>query len=94
MKSELPVYLKERGERGTKTYNLFTTFRRNLPIIRAFKGLSAEDLGTLINMRPKRISDFETGRIPPKMEEVFKLSKALGVSVGDLMDKTIKLTFE
>ncbi len=91
---ELPLYLKQRGERGMKTYNMFTTFRKNLPIIRSYRGLTAEGLGLLIGMRPKRISDFETGRMPPKMEEVFKLSKALEVTVGELMAKTIKITFE
>lgn len=93
MKDE-PKYIQIMGERAGKTFRMFATFRKNFPIIRHYRGLSAVDLALKLNCNPKKISDYETGRTPPKMSDLMDIAQALQVSVSDLMDKKIILEFE
>jgi len=74
----------------------FALFRRNLRLLRAVTGLSAEALGKAMNF-PKhyRINDLEYGRATaPKLDEVKKISDYFKVSIDDLLYKTATIKIE
>lgn len=74
----------------------FELFRRNLRLLRATTGLSAEQLGKDLGM-PKyhRIVDLEYGRATqPKLDEVKIISEYFKVSIDELLYKKAVISFE
>jgi transcriptional regulator with XRE-family HTH domain len=75
----------------------FTIFIKNVRALRVIKGYSSNELSKLAGFKQvKRVADFETYRGKPTLQEVVALSKALGVSVDDLLFKeaTVLVKFE
>lgn len=62
-----------------------TDIGSNLRAIRGQRGLSQEELGFNADVREKTIGDIENGHIlKPQAGTIYRLAKALGVTVHDL----------
>lgn len=59
---------------------------RNLKRIRTEKGISQGDIARAIGMDKGFISNIENGKTNPTLSTIAKLAKAIGVSVGELME--------
>jgi transcriptional regulator with XRE-family HTH domain len=64
---------------------LLKIFGRNLKGQRLKKGLTQEHLGELANVNYKYIGEIERGEKNPSAIILYKLSKALGVSVEEII---------
>ncbi len=60
-------------------------FKRNIKEIREFLGLSQSDIARKTGLQPSAIAHFESGRRKPNMQNLMKLSVALGVTVDRLL---------
>lgn len=60
----------------------------NIRIERARKGLSQEGLAELVDISPKHITKIEKARVTPSIFLVYKIAKALGVTIDTLTDRT------
>lgn len=60
----------------------------NIRIERARKGLSQEGLAELVDISPKHITKIEKARVTPSIFLVYKIAKALGVTIDILTDRT------
>jgi len=74
----------------------FGNFSDNLNYQMVKKGIKAADLAKLTALTPTAISRYKSGRIP-KVEELYRICKVLGVSMEDLLigesaDKEIKVS--
>lgn len=58
----------------------------NLKRIRKEKGISQGDIVRSLGMDRAFISNIENGKTNPTLATIAKLAKALGVSVGELME--------
>ena len=58
--------------------------------LRKKNGLSQEQLGEMIDVTRQTISNWELGETSPNPEQLKRLSKALKVSIDDLLDNDIK----
>jgi transcriptional regulator with XRE-family HTH domain len=61
-------------------------FGRNLASQRKRAGLSQEELAERAGLHRTAISLSETGKRNPRLDTLVKLAKALGISVGVLVD--------
>ena len=69
------------------------TFPEKLQAIRNEKGLSQKKLADLMGISQTAIYSWEKGKMFPKIEQLQKLSIALGVSISDLVDpETLNIT--
>jgi len=59
---------------------------RNLKRIRKEKGISQGDIVRSLGMDRSFISNIENGKTNPTLATIAKLAKAIGVSVGELME--------
>ncbi|MFA5780612.1 MAG: helix-turn-helix transcriptional regulator [Elusimicrobiota bacterium] len=59
---------------------------QNLKRIRTEKGLSQGDIMKTLGMPKSFISNIENGKTNPTLSTITKLAKAMGVSVGDLIN--------
>lgn len=66
----------------------------NIFKLRKKQGISQEQLGELINVTRQTISNWELGETAPNSEQLKLLSKALSVSVDELLDNDIKGVLE
>ena len=62
---------------------------QNILELRKKNGLSQEQLGEKINVTRQTISNWELGETAPNPEQLKLLSKALNISVDDLVDNDI-----
>lgn len=62
----------------------------NIYRLRKLKGLSQEGLAEVVNVTRQTISNWELGETNPNPEQLKLLSKALGVSVDELLNNEIK----
>lgn len=62
-----------------------TNIKQNLKEVREFLGLSQVELARRTGLEPSAISHIETGNREPNLENLTKLSKALGVSTDRLI---------
>lgn len=62
----------------------------NILKLRKEKGLSQEQLGEMVDVTRQTISNWELGETTPNPEQLKLLSKALNVSVDELIDNDIK----
>lgn len=58
--------------------------------LRKKNGLSQEQLGDKVNVTRQTISNWELGETSPNPEQLKLLSKALNISIDDLLDNDIK----
>ena len=58
--------------------------------LRKKNGLSQEELGEMVNVTRQTISNWELGETSPNPEQLKLLSKALKVSIDDLLDNDIQ----
>ena len=56
--------------------------------IRERRGLTQEQLAQAVKMNAARISDYESGRIVPKLEKAVALAAALAVTLDELVGRT------
>lgn len=59
---------------------------KNLKRIRTEKGISQGDIARAIGMDKGFISNIENGKTNPTLSTITKLAKAIGVSIGELME--------
>ena len=59
---------------------------RNLRLLRQKKGLSQEELADEAGLHRTYLSHLETGKRNPGLEIIDRLSRALGVTAGKLLD--------
>ena len=62
----------------------------NILKLRKKNGLSQEQLGEKINVTRQTISNWELGETAPNPEQLKLLSKALTISVDELLDNDVK----
>ena len=62
----------------------------NILKLRKQKGLSQEQLGEQVNVTRQTISNWELGETTPNPEQLKLLSKALNISVDELIDNDVK----
>lgn len=62
--------------------------------LRKKQGLSQEQLGEQVNVTRQTISNWELGETAPNPEQLKLLSKALNVSIDELLDNEIKSILE
>lgn len=58
----------------------------NLKRIRTQKGISQGDIGRKLKVSRGFISTIENGKTNPTLSTIAKIAKAIGVSVGELME--------
>jgi Predicted transcriptional regulators len=63
-----------------------STFAANLRRLRKERGLSQERLGEAANVHMTPVSKIERGQCEPGLRTVYKLARALRVSVGALFE--------
>jgi transcriptional regulator with XRE-family HTH domain len=63
----------------------FELFAHNIKLIRSSKGVTAEQLSIKLGLKPKRISDIETGRGMPDLDEVALICNGLGQKIDDML---------
>lgn len=74
---------------------MFDNFRRNLRVLRANVDISAVELSNKIKLKNgKRCVDLEYGRGNPSLEELMGICDYFKVSMDDLMNKKITVTFQ
>ena len=59
---------------------------QNLKRIRTEKGISQGDIVKTLGMPKSFISNIENGKTNPTLSTITKLAKAIGVSVGELIN--------
>lgn len=94
VKEKTPKYLLNRGQLATKRYNEFAIFRQNILMLRASKNVTQHQLSEILNIRPKRIEDYEIGRCHPSFDEIRTISKYFEVTLDQLLYKKATVTFE
>lgn len=94
MKEE-PLYIATKGKLAMERFNEFKLFRQNLIILRAYHNLSAEKLCEQLGFtRPKRVSDYEIGRLHPSFDELRKIAKYFDLTLDQLLYQKAKVIFE
>lgn len=69
-------------------------FRKNIKIVRAIRGLSAESLSELAELRSKkRALDIEEGRVSAKLSEAMAICDALVVPFEPMCTLAINVKF-
>ena len=58
---------------------------KNLKRIRTAKGISQGEIGRILDVDKVFVSNIENGKTNPTLATIAKLAKAVGVSVGELM---------
>ena len=58
----------------------------NLKRIRTEKGITQGDIARALEMDKSFVSNIENGKTNPTLATIAKLAKAIGVSVGELME--------
>ena len=66
----------------------------NILKLRKKSGLSQEQLGEKVNVTRQTISNWELNETTPNPEQLKLLSKALNVSIDELLDNDIKVVIE
>ncbi len=66
----------------------------NILKLRKKSGLSQEQLGEKVNVTRQTISNWELNETTPNPEQLKLLSKALNVSIDELLDNDIKCVIE
>ena len=66
----------------------------NILKLRKQQGLSQEQLGEKVNVTRQTISNWELNETTPNPEQLKLLSKALNVSIDELLNNDIKSTLE
>ena len=64
---------------------IYEDFGTKVKQLRKQAGLSQEDLAELIKRDPRTIVAIEAGKRNPTLNTIYKLAKALKVSVGQLL---------
>ncbi len=60
---------------------------KRLRELRESKGLTQEELGKRAGLHRVHVTQWESGRYPdPRLETLRRLAKALGVSLGELLE--------
>lgn len=78
-----------------ENFKRFANLRRNLRLLRAHAGCSAQALGKEVGFKKYyRINDLEEGRGIPKLEEIEILAKYFNISIDDLLYKKGRIIFE
>jgi len=62
-------------------------FGEKIKAVRKSKGLSQEKLAELSGLHPTYISDVERGKVNASIYSCFLITKALGISVADLLSQ-------
>ena len=58
---------------------------KNLKRIRTKKGISQGEIGRILDVDKSFVSNIENGKTNPTLTTIAKIAKAIGVSVGELM---------
>ena len=58
----------------------------NLKRIRTEKGISQGDIARALEVDKSFVSNIENGKTNPTLATITKLAKAIGISVGELME--------
>lgn len=66
----------------------------NILALRKQQGLSQEQLGEKVKVTRQTISNWELGETAPNPEQLKLLSKALNISIDELLDNDIKKVLE
>ncbi|HMK58329.1 MAG TPA: helix-turn-helix transcriptional regulator [Nitrososphaeraceae archaeon] len=70
-------------------------FRNNLKVLRSVHRLSARELAVKADLRQlKRISDFEDGRGKPSLDELYSICITLNVSLDEILNKELRITYQ
>lgn len=78
-----------------KNIDLYKNFRRNVRVFIAASGKSVPDVSEELCMQRKRLSDMlipSSSRVPTGIE-LMRISEYLKVSLDDLVNNQVKLTF-
>ena len=59
---------------------------KNLKRIRIAKGISQGEIGRRLEVDKSFVSNIENGKTNPTLATIAKIAKAIGVSVGELME--------
>lgn len=54
--------------------------------LRVAKGISQQELAAEIEYEKSNMSRLESGRVNPKIATLYKVAKALGISVSDIVE--------
>lgn len=63
------------------------TFGKRMALIRKQKGFTQESLGFKVGLSPAYIGFIEQGRRNPTILNIYKISKALGLSLKDIFSE-------
>ncbi|TGE36035.1 XRE family transcriptional regulator [Desulfosporosinus fructosivorans] len=63
------------------------TLGKNIAHYRKRRNLTQVNLATSIGIRPRHLSDIETGRKVPQIQTIARLAAGLGVSIDELVGK-------
>ena len=76
--------------------NRYEIFSSNLRLLRAFKGISADNLAKELGFKKQsRLSDLEYRRSAiPKIQELEVISKYFGVTIDELLYCKAKISFQ
>lgn len=91
---KIPQYALNRKEEAISKVMEFEIFRKNLVVLRASKTLTAGELSTELGINAKRVSDYETGRIPPSFIHTIEIAKYFGITLDELLYKPAKVVFQ
>jgi hypothetical protein len=85
--------VKEMG--GTVGYeNYIEIFVANLITVRTARGYNPVGLSRSAGLKDNRVHDIEERRTPPKLVDVIMLCKELDVSIDDMLNKTVTISFK
>lgn len=70
------------------------TFARNLKALRCSKMLTCEALNMQLEFKPKRIVDFEYGRVKPTIEEIIQITEHFSVNIDFMLYRDSSLNVE
>jgi len=66
--------------------NLAKEFGKKIQIERIKKEISQEQLAELSNLHRNTISDIEHGKASPTLDTIYKLAKALDLTLSEIVD--------
>jgi Predicted transcription factor, homolog of eukaryotic MBF1 len=67
--------------------NMSSDFGQNLKKIRKRKKFTQKELADELEFTHNQVSDWETGRSVPNIEQVYKIAKFLKIKIDDLITK-------
>ena len=72
----------------------YQNIRQNIRILRELKGVSSKEMAAACTLRQqKRIADIEEGRGVPNLEEMVLISRYLGITVDNLINRKAVVSY-